>query len=102
MPTLHSWSLVAAVYNLEVTEGMRPGPCITANGARAIGLRAMRSLRAALAAAGITDAEFIAYLRMRDATAVRSHENLGMLMPAPAATRDDADPDARRSLRKVV
>jgi len=98
----HSWSLVAAVYNLEVAAGMRPGPYITHTQARAIGIRAMRNLRAQLARAGLTAAELDAYLRMRDATAVRSHENLGALLPARAATRDDADPDARRSLRKVV
>jgi hypothetical protein len=99
---MHSWPLVAAVYNLEVDAGMRTGPHITATQARRTCMRAMRVLRRELARRGVTEAEFDAYLAMRDAADARVHDNLNALLPAVTATRDEADPDARRSLRKVV
>lgn len=100
---LHPWTLVAAVYNLEVAEGMRPGPFITQTRARVIAERALKKLERALARAGITPAEFEAYLRIKAREEARIHENMAALMTKAAArTRDDADPDRKRSLRRAV
>ena len=96
---LSPWPLVAAVFNLEVLEGMRPGPFLTARDARNLCNRAKRKLVHALAKQGVDRTVVEAYFRLRDEGTARVHENLAALLPAPVATRDDTDPSPVRSLR---
>lgn len=96
---LSPWPLVAAVFNLEVIEGMRPGPFITAHDARNMCNRAKRKLIHALAKQGIDREAVEAYFRLRDEGEARVHSNLAALLPAPVMARDDSDPSPVRSLR---
>lgn len=96
---LSPWPLVAAVYNLEVAEGLRNGNFIDAQTARRMCDRALAKLIRALARAGVDRATVIAYFRLRDEGDARQHANLAMLLPPPVRTRDDSDPRATRSLR---
>jgi len=98
---LSPWPLVAAVYNLEVAEGLRPPPFITAHEARLMYRRAIRKLVRALAKRGVDETVVMAYLRLRDEGDARQHANLAALLPAPVRTRDEADPSPARSLRQV-
>jgi len=96
---LSTWPLVAAVFNLEVSEGLRPGPLITAREAKLMCNRAKRKLMHALEKQGVDRAAVEAYFRLRDEGEARQHLNLAALLPAPVASRDDADPSPVRSLR---
>lgn len=98
---LSPWPLVAAVYNLEVAEGLRNGDFITAQEAHRLAKRAMRKLIRALAKRGVDEATVRAYFRLRDEGEARQHANLALLLPAPTRTRDDADPCRSRSLHMV-
>ena len=102
MPTsmhLSPWPLVAAVFNLEVIEGMRDGPFIDARSAKLMCQRAQRKLIRALVRKGIDKAAVEAYFRLRDEGDARVHANLAALLPPPVATHDDSDPSPVRSLR---
>jgi len=96
---LSSWPLVAAVYNLEVLEGIRDGPFITAKQAQRMARQAVRVLIHELAAQGVDRTVVAAYFRLRDEGDARQHANLAALLPAPTRTHDDADPSTIRSLR---
>jgi hypothetical protein len=96
---LSPWPLVAAVYNLEVAEGLRDGEFIDAQTARRMAARALAKLIRALAKQGIDRATVVAYFRLRDEGDARQHANLAMLLPPPTRTRDEADPRRARSLR---
>jgi len=98
---LSPWPLVAAVYNLEVIEGLRDGPFITAHDARLLCDRALRRLTQALARQGVDRATVRAYFRLRDEGDARQFANLAALLPPPARVRDDSDPTRARSLRRV-
>jgi len=98
---LSPWPLVAAVYNLEVAEGLRQGPFITAHEAKQMAGVAVRKLTRALAKQGVDRAVVMAYLRLRDEGDARVHANLAALLPAPVRVRDDSDPQSSRSLRSV-
>jgi hypothetical protein len=94
--------VVAAIYNLEIAEGLRPGPFITAQTARRICLRAVRKLRRALIAQGV-DAQVVDdYFHINDAMTARNHANLALLLPPPARVRDEGDPHRRGSLHALV
>lgn len=101
---LSPWPLVAAVFNLEVLAGLRPGPTVTAKEARRIALAAQRKLARALAAQGVDRRVIAAYFHLRDDchANARVTANLAALLPVPSPSRDDADPSPRRSLRTCV
>lgn len=98
---LSPWPLVAAVYNLEVVEGLRPGPFITARECRNLVRTAVRKMIRELARQGVDRHVVEAYFRLHDESTARNHANLAALLPPPAMTRDDADPSPVRSLRRV-
>ena len=96
---LSPWPLVAAVFNLEVMEGMRPGPMIDARTAKLMCNRALRRFRRELERRGVDRAVVDALFAMKADGQARRHENLVALLPPPARVRDEGDPSATRSLR---
>jgi len=96
---LSPWPLVAAVFNLEVIEGIRDGPFITAKGARRMAHTAIRKLTRALVQQGVDRTVVIAYFRLRDEGDARVHANLAALLPPPTRVRDEGDPSRVQSLR---
>jgi hypothetical protein len=100
--SLSPWPLVAAVYNLEVAEGLRDGPFISGQTARRVCLRAIDKLKRALVKQGVDAATVDAYFRLNDELTVRHHANLAALLPPPGRVRDDGDPSRHRSLRRMA
>lgn len=98
---LSPWPLVAAVYNLEVANGLRDGPFITAVMARKLCNRATAKLTRLLVRQGIDEAAVRAYFRLRDEGTARMHENLAALLPPPTRVHDAGDPRRASSLRAV-
>lgn len=98
---LSPWPLVAAVFNLEVAEGLRAGPFITAREAKRMCSTGMRALTRELARQGVDRAAVVAFFRLRDEGEARVFANLAMLLPPPVRVRDDADPARKRSLRSA-
>jgi hypothetical protein len=99
---LTPWPLVAAVFNLEVAEGIRDGPFITARQAKRMATAATRKLVSALIRQGVDRAAVVAYFRLRDEGDARQHANLAALLPPPPRVHDEADPRATRSLHSVT
>ena len=86
----HSWAEIGAMMD----------PPISASVARKIGNRAIRKLKRALVAQGITEEVFATYMHMKDEARTARDFNSAVL-PVATVTKDDADPKPHRSLRRT-